>query len=244
MTRLVVTLIVALGRLPGVGMLVRRALLFGKTVSIKTMQRLEKDVVQSRSWSNRELQRIAPLVSGSVINVSGWRDADKEGRRYRDYFVNARSYAVSNYAGENGQQGTPGEIPLDLEQALPTALSRRFDAVFNHTVLEHVFDFHKALDTLCGLSDDLLILVTPFSQAVHFADGSYGDWWRFTPGCLRRLLEQRGFTTVYQSANDNAWYHIYVFTVATRRPEAYAGPQRQVEHKIGLAAFAADRRPL
>lgn len=239
MTRLLITLIVALGRIPVAGQLVQRTLLFCKYVSIRAMQRLDKGGVQSRTWSNRELARIAPVITGNVVNVSGWRDQDKEGRRYRDYFVNARSYSVTNYRGENGLQGVPEEKELDLESDLAPELARSFDAVFNHTVLEHVFDFHKALDTLCGLSDDLIILVTPFSQSVHYAEGSYGDWWRFTPACLKALLEQRGFSTVYQSANDNPWYHIYVITIAARNPDAYRGPRSTLTAKIGQSAFAA-----
>lgn len=239
--RVTVNLLVGFGRLPLLRNAVPGLLLTWKHVCIKTMQRLDKRQVQSRTWSNYELRKIAPLVLGDVINVSGWRDQDKEGGHYRDYFCNARSYAVSNYTGENGLQGTAGEIELDLEKALPPQLLRRFDAVFNHTVLEHVFDFAKALDVLCELSRETVILVTPFIQSEHYAEGSYGDWWRFTPRCVRELLSRRGFTTVYQSANDNPWYHIYVFTVATRSPERYTGPREVISTKIGERAFTTGK---
>jgi len=59
-----------------------------------------------RLWSNRELERIAPLFTGDVVNVSAWQDQDKEGRRYRDYFRSARSYTLTNYeADARGLQG-------------------------------------------------------------------------------------------------------------------------------------------
>ena len=42
-------------------------------------------------------------------NVSGWRDEDKTGGHYRDYFSAATSYAISNYRGESGITGVTGE---------------------------------------------------------------------------------------------------------------------------------------
>ena len=50
-----------------------------------------------RSWSNRELRLLGPHFEGSVINVSGKVDGDKEGGLYRTYFPSASEYYVSNY---------------------------------------------------------------------------------------------------------------------------------------------------
>ena len=54
---------------------------------------------RARIWSNKELKKIAPKFSGDVINVSGWVDEDKEGKIYREYFVNANTYTISNLGG-------------------------------------------------------------------------------------------------------------------------------------------------
>ena len=87
---------------------------------------------------------------------------------------------------------------------------------YNHTTLEHVFEIRKAIENICALSSDVVILVTPFLQSVHFEEGAFGDYWRPTPMCLNRILADNGFTTTYQSANDTHWHYVYIFTVAVR----------------------------
>ncbi len=172
-----------------------------------------------RIWSNRELMRVAHLCHGDVVNVSAWKDIDKEGRRYRDYFVNARSYWLTNYAADvKGMQGFENEIYLDLEQPLPDNLSRRFDVVFNHTTLEHVFDAFTAFGNLCQMTRDAVILVLPFLQQYH---SSYGDYWRFSPLAIKRLFEKNDLEVVYQSFNDHARSSVYIFTVASRQPDRW-----------------------
>jgi len=59
-----------------------------------------------RIWSNSELRKFAHLFTGKVINVSAWKDLDKEGNRYKNYFINASEYWISNYKPEfRGFQG-------------------------------------------------------------------------------------------------------------------------------------------
>jgi len=173
-----------------------------------------------RIWSNRELRKIAPLCTGIIVNVSGWDDRDKEGGRYREYFINAHDYYITNYVGFRGTQGLPEEIPLDLEADLPNVLFHRFDVVFNHTTLEHVFDIRKAFGNLCALSKDAVIVVVPFAQIQHESD-SYGDYWRFTPLCLEKMFQQNGLTTVYESASPHANAGVYLFAFATRNPDVW-----------------------
>ena len=68
------------------------------------------------------------------MNVSAWKDVDKEGRHYSDYFSNASSYSITNYKAEaRGFTGEEGEIFLDLEKDLPVGLIQRFDVVSNET---------------------------------------------------------------------------------------------------------------
>ena len=72
-----------------------------------------------RIWSNKELSKFAGLFKGRVINVSGWKDEDKEGKRYKDYFSNALEYSISNIEGYMGLSGLDNELYLDLESELP-----------------------------------------------------------------------------------------------------------------------------
>ncbi len=179
----------------------------------------------SRDWSNSELARFGHLFQGDIVNVSGWLDSDRSAlgakKNYIEYFPNHANYVVTNYPGTRGLEESPNSIPLDLEQSVPPELQNRFDVVFNHTTLEHIFDINTAVDTLAQLSRDIVIVVVPFIQHQHYDDSSYGDYWRFTPMTLDRLFAQRGFTTVYVSANDQSWFPVYVFFVASRHPEKW-----------------------
>ena len=181
-----------------------------------------------RVWSNRELRKIAPLCTGRVINVSGWEDRDKEGGFYRDYFVNAQEYTVSNYDGYRGFQGLNGEVQLDLSSPLPVELKKNFDVVFNHTTLEHIFDVNTAIHNLCDLSTDLVIVVVPVAQPQHESE-SWKDYWRFTPTCIREYFHREGMTVLYEAVNRNLNSGIYLLTVATHIPDKWKDKFTEVE---------------
>jgi hypothetical protein len=172
-----------------------------------------------RLWSNRELARFGHLFSGSIVNVSGWTDVDKEGGHYRDYFPHAESYTITNFKAEaRGFQGLENEIFLDLEQPLANALYQSFDVVFNHTTLEHIYDFRSAFANLCAMSKDVVILIVPFLQPYH---SHYGDYWRFTPPALKRMFEDNGFSLLYLSFNSHKSSSVYIFAIAAHEPDKW-----------------------
>ncbi len=200
--------------------------------SFRTSPLVDRYYRLPRQWSNHVLRRIAPAFDGQVINVSGWDDRDKEGGRYRDYFAAASSYAISNYSGERGLADAAAitDFAIDIEQPLAPELTRRFDVVFNHTTLEHVFDLFTAFGNLCAMSRDVVVLVVPFSQEMHTTD-SFGDYWRITPMGLRRLFERNGLTPVFEAANDQWNAGLYVIGVGARHPakwRAALGPYTPV----------------
>lgn len=172
-----------------------------------------------RLWSNSVLAKIGPVFKGSVINVSGWDDRDKAGSQYREYFVNADSYFISNTTGKRGLADAANvtDFEIDLEKPLDESLLERFDVVLNHTTLEHIFDVTTAFRNLCRLSRDVVIVVVPFAQALHFTT-SYGDYWRLTPMSLRRLFEDSGFDVVLESANSDRNAGVYLLVVGSRHP--------------------------
>ncbi len=193
---------------------------------------------ENRTWSNDELRRWGGLLQGDVINVSGWHDQDKQGGHYRDYFPQRSSYTISNIGGARGATGHPDEIFLDLTAELRGELHRRYDVVFNHTVLEHIYDIHKAVSNLCLLSRDLVVVVVPFRQQVHFDAGSFLDYWRPTPFALSALFGQNGFEVVYCTTNENPVYSIYTFCIASSQPAKWRGifpSSRGVELIAGAA---------
>ncbi|WP_395647897.1 hypothetical protein [Terricaulis sp.] len=167
-----------------------------------------------RLWSNKELASIGQLFSGDIVNVSAWRDEDKAGRFYRDYFTAARSYTLTNYnADMRGFQGRDGEIFLNLESPLPDPLRGRFDVVFNHTTLEHVYEFRTAFANLCTLSRDAVIVVVPWLQPYH---GDYGDYWRFSPMAVARLFAENGMTPARITWNKAPGTSVYIFAVGVK----------------------------
>ncbi|MFH0976543.1 MAG: hypothetical protein V1874_12245 [Spirochaetota bacterium] len=157
------------------------------------------------------------MFAGDVVNVSGWVDIDKEGSHYKDYFSNAKSYTVTNYKSEFcGYQGLSNEIFLNLEEELPDELINRFDVVFNHTVLEHIFEIEKAFKNLCLLSKDVVILVVPFLQQMHT---NYGDYFRFSPLSIERMFVKNNMQLLYLNFNSHKNSSVYIFAIATKHPE-------------------------
>jgi hypothetical protein len=174
-----------------------------------------------RLWSNEQIAAVGELFDGDVVNVSAWQDSDKNGRNYRSYFPRARSYTLTNFESDKrGFQGAPGEIFLDLEKPLPAELHRRFDAVFNHTTLEHVYEFRRAFANLCELSRDAVIVVVPWLQTAH---STYGDYWRFSPMAIARLFDENGLHTARLRWNGDKNASVYVFAVGVRDPATWRG---------------------
>lgn len=184
------------------------------------VNRLNRHAELPRRYLNRELRKISHLFLGDVVNVSGWQDKDKEGWHYRDYFTKAASYTITNFRGEQGLQNQEGEIFIDLEQPLAESLHRKFDVVFNHTVLEHVFDCQLAFRNMAEMSRDVLIIIVPFCQASHDTD-SYKDYWRFTPNALRTMYNKQGMTVIYEVSNQHVGAASYLLFVGSRKPERY-----------------------
>ena len=188
-----------------------------------------------RLWSNDELAKFAPMFSGDVINVSGGRDSDKEGRSYREYFQNAQSYTLSNYILEFKGSDAYQEIELDLSKPLSSEsqLAGRFEAVLSHTVLEHIYEVHQAVENLCKLSNDVVITVIPFLQEFHHVPDQYHDYWRISPYSLALLFKEHGFQTLYVNWNDDPLGNIYVFHIASRQPEKWAGKIHPADVQYG-----------
>ncbi len=181
---------------------------------------IDRKFRRPRIWSNEQLKVLCAYFGGSIVNVSGWKDIDKEGKRYKDYFPKATEYWITNYeSNARGFQGNlENEVFLDLTKPLEEQLVDRFDVVFNHTVLEHVFDVSTAFANLCTMSKDVVIVVVPFLQEEH---ADYGDYWRFTPQALDQLFKKNSFETLYVSFNDDKDASIYVVAVGSRHPERW-----------------------
>ena len=194
---------------------------------------MDKKFRAPRVWSNKVLAELAYLFEGEIANISGWKDLDKEGKSYKDYFINSSSYCISNYLSEaRGFQGNiENEFFLNLEDDLDKKLLNKFDVVFNHTVLEHIFNVHKAFENLCLLSKDIVIVVVPFLQEQH---ADYGDYWRFTPLTLKNLFKENNKEMIYLNYNDIPNESIYLFAVGSSKKENWSELINNSTNKINL----------
>lgn len=176
----------------------------------------------ARLWSNEELRKIAGFFDGRIVNVSAGDNVDKEGSTYDAYFRNAAEFWITNHGQSvfRGFQGRPNELLLDLSKPIGPELVGGFDVVFNHTTLEHVFEVETAFANLCRMSRDIVIIVVPFAQVEHENEG-YRDYWRLTPGCLRRLFESNGLDVIYEAMSSHMNAAIYLFFVGSRHPERW-----------------------
>lgn len=184
-------------------------------IFLKKKNNLHSKFRIARFFSNEELKKFACLFHGRIINISAWNDEDKEGKHYKDYFVNCSEYIISNYESDKkGIIGLDNEIFLDLEKNLPKKMYGTFDVCFNHTTLEHIYDVHKAFKNICLLSKDVVIVVVPYIQQLHGI--GYSDYWRFTPYTMKRMFNDNGLQLRYCSANGKDKASIYLFCIGYR----------------------------
>lgn len=176
---------------------------------------VDKKFRAARVWSNQCLEKYASMFQGDIVNVSAWIDTDKNGRFYKEYFTNADNYYITNYTGYRGVSGNTNEIFLNLEENLSEELVGRFDVVFNHTTLEHIFNVEKAFKNLCKMAREAVIIVVPFIQVQHTSE-SYKDFWRFTPFCIEQLFENSGFTLTICEFDNSFNTSVYLFCIGIR----------------------------
>ena len=182
--------------------------------------RMKNRECDARKWSNDELGKIAPIFKGSVLNVSAGEDKDKEGGVYKNYFYNASSYIISNY-----KKVSNCEEQLEIDLSIPLTEKgisiSPFDVVYTHTVLEHVYQIDVAIENLCKLSNDITITIMPFLQCFHSIKGLYGDYWRVTPYALVNMFKKHCFETVYISWSNDFLGNIYLFHIASKKPQQW-----------------------
>jgi hypothetical protein len=189
-----------------------------------------------RLRTNLILKRFAPYFEGSIVNVSASSDSDKNcslidyyfgnydaGARYQTYFTNASKYLLTNYPNDETKFYLNGDesVLLDLEADLADELKQKFDLVFNHTVLEHVFDIFTAFKNLCLLSSDVVILIVPQCQQIHDYQRGYADYWRFTPFSIDKLFAINNFTVLYRETTYGFSESQYLFYIASRNPDRW-----------------------
>ena len=106
------------------------------------------------------------------------------------------------------------------------------DLLLATETLEHVPDPARFLTEAyrCLKTRGQILLTVPFAARWHFIPH---DYWRYTPSCLRRLLEAAGFADVQVYARGNA------LTVACYKVMALILPLLMPQQRRGLIAIAS-----
>lgn len=98
------------------------------------------------------------------------------------------------WVGLDCQHGDNVDAVADIEKQTDFP-PETFNTVLCSEVVEHLYRPWDALKEMHRLlqKDGWIVITTLFSFPVH---GYPDDYWRFTPSCMQRLLEDAGFTEV------------------------------------------------
>jgi hypothetical protein len=83
------------------------------------------------------------------------------------------------------------------------------------------------------------VTVVPFKQKLHFENGMYGGYFRFTPFSMRHMHEKNGFSVLYESYTPRPALHVSLLYVGTRDPGRHPDfPKRladfgSLNHRVG-----------
>jgi SAM-dependent methyltransferase len=130
-------------------------------------------VSPERVESNKIIAGWAKHVCGDVLSLGSGGDIDKQGKKYRDYFIRAKSYTTSDIDYTMGC-----DLTLDARH-MPLIRDCSFDGVFVSGVLEHVDEYRDAIKEIWRVlrPDGVLLLGVPFKQPEHRRPN---DFRRFT----------------------------------------------------------------
>jgi SAM-dependent methyltransferase len=134
----------------------------------------------SRRWGDRMVARFASdLRNQTILELgSGRQDLGEDAYSVRRFFHPSNEFIQSDVVPEYGHR---------LIDVTEMDLEAEFDVILCLNVLEHVFDYSKAVDNMHRAlkEDGRLVIFVPMLYPLH--DEPF-DYWRFTEHSLRRLL--------------------------------------------------------
>ncbi len=172
----------------------------------------------------KDLSRLLPRCRGTVVDVGCGAQPYRSLLAADVNYIGIDTADAKNHFGyemPNTRYFTGDVWPLDDASA---------DLLLATETLEHVLDPARFLSEAfrCLRAGGQVLLTVPFAARWHFIPH---DYWRYTPSCLRRLLEAAGFADVQVYARGNA------LTVACYKVMALILPLLMPQ-RLGLAALA------
>ncbi len=141
----------------------RRLLAAQEGTLVISPERIESNTI-IREWAKR--------VTGDVLSIGSAGDSDKQGGKYKDYFIRAKTYITSDVERTNDC-----DLTLDVRY-MPLIRDCSFNGLFCSGVLEHVDDYMSAIKEMWRVlrPDGVLLLGVPFMQPEHRAPNDFKRW--------------------------------------------------------------------
>lgn len=138
-------------------------------------------VTRARKFNNRCLNFFAcDIKNKKVLELGSGGKSKKEEYSVKRFFDNSNEFIQSDIIEEYGYK---------IIDVTKMDYQNQFDIILCMNVLEHVFDFHKAIDNIYQalISGGVAIITIPVFYPLH---DEPNDYWRFTEHSLRRLLKK------------------------------------------------------
>jgi len=135
-----------------------------------------------RRFQNRNIKNIAKKIRNKKILElgSGKKINGKYTYSVKRFFDNSNEFIMSDINPKFGHK-TIDITKLDVKH--------KFDVILCLNVLEHVFDFRKAIDNLYNAlkPEGIALIVVPAYYPLH---DEPRDYWRFTEHALKKLFSK------------------------------------------------------
>ena len=148
---------------------------------IKLFRILIHSIIRARKFNNRCLKKFACEVRNKkILELGSGKKSQEMKYSYKGFFDNSNDFVQSDINKEYEHK---------VIDATKIDYQNKFDIILCMNVLEHVFDFHKAIDNIYKalVSGGVAIITVPIFYPLH---AEPNDYWRFTEYSLRKLLKK------------------------------------------------------